>query len=244
VPYLTAIAPAAAATVTTSGVGASLDLGPATTALLTLTVSDAGGAAPTLDVSLETSEDGLVWTTLGAFPQVSGPGRWAGRFPGASRYLRARWTLGGAAPSFAFKVLGSSAIVYATPADIDARPSLSAALEQFSPAQKDVALCQASDEGNELIGDTRRQPITSWSDSWRGHIVSMAIYHLMYDRGFDSKDPTDQLIVREYDRGLKWFADVRDEKIQPTGMVDATPADVDGGASIVSRRKRRWDRSR
>ncbi|MDP9474435.1 MAG: hypothetical protein M3R38_01830 [Actinomycetota bacterium] len=71
-----------------------------------LDVTAFAGTGPTLDVVIEDSLDGTTWNTLVTFSQKTGGGRQVVDYtaPFADR-LRARWTIGGTAPSFTFSVL-------------------------------------------------------------------------------------------------------------------------------------------
>jgi hypothetical protein len=71
-----------------------------------LNVTAAAGTGPTLDVVLEDTLDGVNWNAIGTFAQKTGPGREVINVttPFTDR-LRARWTVGGTAPSFTFSVL-------------------------------------------------------------------------------------------------------------------------------------------
>jgi hypothetical protein len=70
-----------------------------------LDVTAAAGTGPTLDVVLEDTLDGTNWNVIGTFAQKTGPGREVINVtsPFTDR-LRARWTVGGTAPSFTFAV--------------------------------------------------------------------------------------------------------------------------------------------
>jgi hypothetical protein len=74
-----------------------------------LDVTAAAGTTPTLDVVIEDTLDGANWNVIGTFAQKTGPGREVINIttPFTDR-LRARWTVGGAAPSFTFSVVAYS----------------------------------------------------------------------------------------------------------------------------------------
>jgi hypothetical protein len=71
-----------------------------------LDVTAAAGTGPTLDVVLEDTLDGANWNVIGTFAQKTAPGREVINVtaPFTDR-LRARWTVGGTAPSFTFSVM-------------------------------------------------------------------------------------------------------------------------------------------
>ena len=104
----TALTLLASAARTTSGVGAAVDLGSSTTALLDLVVTAVSGTTPSLVVALQTSADSVVWQTATTVAAVSATGRTAVRVVGALRYLRVSYTISGTDPSFTFSVSGEA----------------------------------------------------------------------------------------------------------------------------------------
>jgi hypothetical protein len=74
-----------------------------------LTCTDHSGTTPSLLVFVETSSDGTTWRELGAFTALFAAGSQRASFPGADRFVRARWALGGTDPSFTFSVSGEAA---------------------------------------------------------------------------------------------------------------------------------------
>ncbi len=92
---------------TATGTGSTLDLHealedtetliPRSCARLFLDVSAVAGTLPTLTISIETSRDDSIWRTLDAFDVVSATGSTERLITGASRYVRAKWTIAGSA---------------------------------------------------------------------------------------------------------------------------------------------------
>lgn len=99
---------AASAARTTSGEGAAFDAGrPGLSGSANLTITAASGTAPTLLVTVETSETGLPddeWETVAEFPLVRGVTKLRALLVGLKRYARVTWTVDGTTPSFTFKV--------------------------------------------------------------------------------------------------------------------------------------------
>jgi hypothetical protein len=96
-----------AATRTASGdTGVLAGYGGASSLRVQLLVTGAAGTAPTLDVVIEDTLDGVEWNTVGSFAQKTGVGREVINVtsPFANR-LRVRWTVGGTTPSFTFAVV-------------------------------------------------------------------------------------------------------------------------------------------
>lgn len=100
------LAPSAARTAT--GNGAAVELGDRTAVRLTLDVTAASGTGPTLDVTVQTSRDGVTWYEAGTFTQATGAGTQRKVFA-VDRFVRGSWTVGGTTPSFTFSMLGEAA---------------------------------------------------------------------------------------------------------------------------------------
>jgi phage gp36-like protein len=248
-PWSETISPASSATRTTSGAGSACDMGawgsavPCTTAVLTLLVTAASGTTPSLAVTVETSPDGATWRTLGSFTAATAVGAQKKRFPGADRYVRAKWVLSGTDPSFTFGVSGERVQVYATPANFDELGINAEAFSDYDAEQKDKWLCSATDDADGYLeGGKFKLPLKSWGDDIRQHVVNLAVFKGMKKRGFNpAKDSPDALVVDGKDESIRWFEKARDEKVMPRG-IDATPDTYEGGAYVVSRAKRVWGR--
>lgn len=79
--------------------------GAASTLRVQLNVTAVAGTGPTLDLVIEDTVDGTNWNVIGTFAQKTGAGREVINVTGVfSDRVRARWTVGGAAPSFTFGV--------------------------------------------------------------------------------------------------------------------------------------------
>jgi hypothetical protein len=97
--------PAGSKTVTTNG--APIEVGDATVFRGFLDVTARTGTSPTLDVTIETSHDGVNnWRLVGAFAQKTNVGSERKVFAGLDRFIRAVATLGGTSPNFTFGVTG------------------------------------------------------------------------------------------------------------------------------------------
>lgn len=90
---------------TVSGEGSSIDLRNTRELIVTLDVSAASGTSPTLDVKLQHSPDGSMWSDLGtAFAQKTGVAREVKVFTQYHRYVKTVYTIAGTSPSFTFSV--------------------------------------------------------------------------------------------------------------------------------------------
>lgn len=97
-----------------TGTGTTVDLDLADTSLRLWLEGTVAGGSP-LTVFLEHSHSGNTWTPLGTFTALAAVGAERKVFPGAMRYVRARWTGG---TGWSFTVKGEQALVYSTPADV------------------------------------------------------------------------------------------------------------------------------
>lgn len=246
-PYTTDIELAASAARTTSDSEAGLDLGTHTTTVLALSVTAASGTSPTLAVVVETAptETGPVWTSLGSFTTVSAVAYEEKRFPGAKRYLRARWTISGVGASFTFSVAGQSVLVYCTPTDIRQSTPARALVNQNNVAYTDSELDEfavsASDEGDDyLLGRGWKLPLTKWSSAHRRHIAGMAGYLALEKRGFNPEDPTATSLVSRHQRGVQYLKSIPKMEIDLAHTTDQTPETDEGGAYVVTNELKGW----
>lgn len=240
----TAITPALPATQVVSGTGATIvDLVQATTARLTLTVTAASGTTPTLDVTVQTSPDQVTWTPLGVFPTATVAGAQLVSFPGASRFLRVSWAIGGTTPSFTFGVAGVSVIVYATPADLAMYGAPETVLSQITPSDMDRYLSAATDYANSLIANHQELPLLQWGEDLREAVSTLAIWSIMSRRvGFNPEAGSDLAFKLNRDAAREFLKGVGEGDIQLADCIDsATPID-EGGAQIYSDTPRGWDR--
>jgi hypothetical protein len=98
---------AASAARTATGTGSAVEMGDSGILRLTLDITAASGTTPTLDVAIQTSQDGSTgWTTVASFAQQTGVATVRKVFAGFDRYARASWTIAGTTPSFTFSCVG------------------------------------------------------------------------------------------------------------------------------------------
>lgn len=103
-----AVTPVASAARTTSGNSGALDASSTPGLSLLLDVSAASGTTPTLNVTIEESDDGTTWRTVAAFAQKTAVSAERKSFAIASDFYRVAWVIGGTTPSFTFSVTGST----------------------------------------------------------------------------------------------------------------------------------------
>jgi hypothetical protein len=95
----------ASAARTASGNGSSIETGDRTEVRgLVLDVTAASGTTPTLDVSIQTSDDNTNWRTLKSFGQKTAISNEHLSSGGLDRYMRFSWAIAGTTPSFTFSV--------------------------------------------------------------------------------------------------------------------------------------------
>lgn len=95
---------------TASGQSEAIEVADRGTPRLTLEVTAKSGTKPSLFVLIETSNDKTTWRQLGAFTALNdATGTERQSFPGADRFVRARWIVSGTNPSFTFSVSGDAA---------------------------------------------------------------------------------------------------------------------------------------
>lgn len=99
---------ASSATRTVNGSSAAVGVAKGTLRLLLDVTAKGADADETLDVTVETSFDSVDWRSLGAFARKTAVGTERKSFPGADRFVRVTWAVGGTTPSFTFSVAGEA----------------------------------------------------------------------------------------------------------------------------------------
>lgn len=99
---------AASATVVANGNGAAVGVDKGTLRLVLNVTAKGADVDETLNVTVETSFDGVAWRSLGAFAQRMAVGNERKSFAGADRFARVTWAVGGTTPSFTFSVTGEA----------------------------------------------------------------------------------------------------------------------------------------
>jgi hypothetical protein len=90
---------------TTSGTSGNIQASGGESIRAQLNVTGASGTAPTLNVLIEDTLDGINYNTIGTFAQKSSPGREVINVAAPfAETLRVSWTIAGTSASFAFGV--------------------------------------------------------------------------------------------------------------------------------------------
>lgn len=223
-------------TATGAGSGSSLDLGGVyTTAKLLLAVSAASGTTKSLVVTLETSEDGATWSTVGSFSTVTTAGQVVGIFPGCGRYIRASWTVTGTGtPSFTFSLAGVKRLVYATPTDLAANGLPDGWLADVSVADQEAALEAETGHFDGYFAGRWLLPLSAWGDDVRAKCAEGSAYRIMRRLGLDPDKPANALLVKSRDDVDAWLRRVSQREITPQGIVDASPLVEEGSVYVIS----------
>lgn len=227
---------------TGAGDGASVDVLERRSLRLWLEVT-AIGVAGSLVVVVETARTSSgPWRTLGTFTAITAVGQALKSFPGADRYVRARWTLTGAGAAMTFAVVGVAVQVYASIPDFYRFGARAAALPPgYSTEEIDEALEAATDfVTSRLTGhDT---PLTAWGDDLRRATAIVAAYDVMQaaigvspEEG-QSKD----VFERRYLEIVKWLDKVAAGDAALVGVVDATPETTSSEPDLYSGPLRGW----
>jgi phage gp36-like protein len=242
-PATTEITPLDAEERSTSGVSDALDLGAATTVDLTLDVTEVASASLVVYVETARSETSSTWTRAGAFTQTSAAGTRTQSFADLEQWIRIRWELSGAAT---FGVSGEAVFVYCRPRDmkrvVAARGLFGQQGDDSTAAQLDEYARDATDEINGSLGAVFSLPITAWRGDLRRKTAELGVYYALLHRGFSPDDEGGKAYRKMHDDVQAWLKDVRDQKIELQGIVDATPEVEDGGAYIVTDSPRGWGR--
>lgn len=88
--------------------GAAVEVADKGVARLLLDTTAVSGTTPTLDVVIQTSQDGTTWRAAHTFTQATAIGQQRASFT-VDRFVRATWTVDGTTPSFTFAVTGEAA---------------------------------------------------------------------------------------------------------------------------------------
>lgn len=231
----------AATTQTTSGAGAAVDLGARDRLLRqTLAVSGASGTAPTLDVRLEASADGLSgWRTVATFARATLPTVEKISAVSPERYVRVAWTIAGTTPAFTFGVTGAKGVSYANLDDFDQHGVPTAALRSRTTTQKCDALAAASEKADGKLALRYDLPLVSWGSDLTEAVCKLAAYEEMSVRGFNP-DGSDGHIRDRHNDAWKWLSEVADGRVSPVGLVDSTADVEDDGVIVYTDARRGW----
>lgn len=227
----------ASAAETGDGVGAAVDIESVRSVLLlTLDVTAVTGTDPNLEVVVETSATGSGgWVQVGAFEAVAGENLLELGVGRCKRYVRARWTIEGTAPSFTFTLSGEAHVVYAGPEHV-ARCITDAGLEGISDSDLVQHCIEATAVADAEIRNGYVLPLVSWDPALTKKTAQVALWGALSERGIQMDGP-DVLHENNAQAALTWLARVGSGAVTPD-IVDSTPEVAETAAAVVSRPRR------
>lgn len=237
-PHATDVTLLASAARAVSGSGASVDLSYRTGLQLDLTVS-ALTAGASVSVEVQTSKDGATWRALAAFANQAAVGYQSRAIAGADRYVRAIWTISGAAPSVTFSLAGQALVVYCTPDEVGRLGVAAEALAQVDPALVAEHLFTNVDDIDDKLCKRFKLPLTRWPSSLRKHLSAITAWTVLSHRGVNP-NTGDSDIKARHDKACKDVLDLAENRAgSADGYVDSTPTVVEDGTYTFSRPRRR-----
>lgn len=238
-PLAVSLAPVGAQTA--SGNGTAVDLGSLRKALrLELVVSAiTPGAAPSLELEVQTSEDGATgWRPVAALTPLAGLGRLEQTVGPVSRYVRATWALTDIT-SVTFTLEGLAHVIYAEPKHIRSLGIKGPALANVSDAELVEYCIVASTEADGYLAKGYELPFTAWDDDLRLHCAKLATFHYLNAKGRVPTGP-DDIIDMGHAQAVRWLGNVGGGKIVPPGLVDSTPEESEFAYAVASEESRGW----
>ncbi len=238
--YEVLVTPIALMSTSSSGSAAPIDLDILTMVRLRLVATVVTG---TLTITGETSVDQLDWRPVEGFEQRTATGSQRITLTDLERYLRLSWVVTGGAATFL--VDGKALLVYGTTAEL----AEIQALETFTDKDNNPLplatianqIVKAGDEADDVIGDIFKLPLKKWPTSHTDHVLRTARYKLQTNRGYDDEAaPNVRDPLRDgYKDALAYWKMVGTSG-GGAGFVDQTPDEDEGGAYIVTTRRRGW----
>jgi hypothetical protein len=232
-----------------------IDLAQYRAARLTLDVTAASGATPTLTVTIETASSAaaLTWRTAGTFTAASAIGAQEQLFSGLDRFVRAR-CVPSAGATFTASIDGVTELVFASPADRARLGIRGATIPDVTASEEAEALITASRRVAGYYG-RYEHPLRSWQDDTSEATVVVADFVLLMNRGSEpGKDSSAtsyftryKEFVGEPPQRLGWLDMVAKNLVEPQGIVDSRDPVVStttssAGPVVKSLPLRRWGR--
>lgn len=238
----------ASATVTADGVGSAVDVEDRTYTEITLDITAITG---TINVVIESSPSLSSWTALGHFNTLNSTGLRKLVIPEGSKWLRAKWTVGGVSPSITFVITGRAHQLYITPEDMrDTSEVVAKAMSNIPVLAQAKACLAASAEAEAYLAGANTLPIKSLDAATLRHIAKLGVFELFQFRpgtavaaATTSTGSSSMEVGRS--EALGWLKSVATGKARPPGLVDATPETEEEGISdseliVISNPGRGW----
>ena len=237
-------------TVTTSGASLPVPLGQYRALRLALEVTAGTGA---LDVTVETAETlaAPVWSAVGSFEPITGPGEKLRTVGDLGRYVRLSWTLAGG--PMTFSVAGTAHLVYANPADRTRFGVRGAAMPNTSDPEQTLDALILTAPTLDMYLQRWQHPLRQWDDALREAHVVLTDMELLRSRGAEPGEPGSTLYI---DRYREWVGEppgrlgkldlIAKGSLTPH-LVDSSEPDVATGkvarSVTASRPSRGWEES-
>jgi phage gp36-like protein len=110
------------------------------------------------------------------------------------------------------------------------------ALRSISEPEQLSAIDAASDEIDGYLGSRYKLPLVAWETDLRMHCARLAIYTLMFVRGFNSSRAGDEQLEKLRDGTIRWLTHISNGTVVPR-VSDASagqPGTISGGVKVAS----------
>ena len=227
-----------------AGVSATLTLATGDNcARLVLYVTAVSGTTKFLACTIDTSSDGVFWTTLHTFTAATAAGTQAVTVAGCKAYLRASYTVSGTGtPVITFAIAGTSLRSYASPSDLARLGVASTVTSDVSGTDIAEALISQSDAADGYLDPILTLPLTAWTDALRSAVCKLAAWDVLTVAvGFSPDDAANQVWSKRRDEAIEWFRDVAASRIGHGcfGTTPSTPSN-ELGIEVYTETQRGW----
>lgn len=244
---LTVTLRASAAETAPSGNGATIDLREDGVELrnlaeVTLNVT-ALGSGGLLTVTIQTSTDGVLWSSLSSFPRANITGRQVMRIGDLERYVRISWALSGTTPTATFSVSATAFSVFACMRDIESHGVVAEVVASLPQETRIAALLAADGQVRGYVARHATGPIKSVGFDVRANTAKLAAFDLLVNQvGFDPDQRHHTMLAAQHEEILRWLrADVGGGKYTiGQSVVDDTPDDVEGFGAVETPEPLGW----
>ena len=131
---------------------------------------------------------------------------------------------------------------YATPADLQQYAMPASSLADVSTQAQQASIDAQSTIADGYLSPRYVLPLKLWGTDLTFFTCQLTEFAICTTRGIAAETESYQILKDKRDAAIKWFEGVRDEKINPVGLVDsAVPATTDDfGAGIYTETAREW----
>lgn len=205
-----------------------------------LTISAISGQ---LTVSLETSDDQVVWSQVGAFPAKSATGNTTLATGDFGRYIRCSWTLS-AGGSATFAVTGTALETFCTLAELRSLGAARSTIQSIDLVDRIEHLVASTEVAKGYLKSRHTPPIISVGLDVAQAVAKMATLSLLTDvKGVNPHPEATALVLDEARAKERWLRDVS-HGLAAADVVDSTPEVHEGTGSVSTGTSRGWGSSR